>query len=378
MKRFYTTFFFLLSLACVNPCLAALDGDGYYRVRNKATQRYIYVCDNTGYINYAATYAEMGAIQLWKGEAKILDDPASVIYVKREGTSSDGTGLFDLQAQGTGVKEIIGYTAQVYETSAGYYKVYAEGFYLCDNETSESPDGFLGTDRKGDYRLWEVFKVDETDDAAFIGVTPSVEHDGKHYAPYYTGFGYSFVNPGMKAYVVTGVHQHGVVYTEVTGSIPNEVPVFLECPESTASGNRLAVTYLPDNSKYSDNKLSGVFFNNSDRPKSADARTAYDAATMRVLGVTSDGQLGFITADIDYLPANQSYLVVSSDADAELPLFSTEQEYTEYETMLGLEEITEDGGSQQIYSITGQKLNVQVKDLQPGIYIINRRKVVIR
>ena len=47
---------------------------------------------------------------------------------------------------------------------------------------------------------------------------------------------------------------------------------------------------------------------------------------MRVLGDTSEGKLGFVTASIEWLPANQSYLPVSSDTPEELTVM-TEDEF---------------------------------------------------
>lgn len=379
MRRLYTLLF--LTALVVNV-FAGITGDGYYRVRNYQTKRYIYVTDNTGSINVAATTAEMGAVQLWKGDDKAAADPASVLYIKKVGTSADGTNVYDIQAQGTGVQQIIGYSVQLYETKDGFYKVYAKGFYLCDNETSSSKDGFLGTDRAGDYRLWEVLPID--DDSQYLGINTTLTHDGVNYAPYYVDFGLNLSND-MNAYYVSDIREFGVIVDKIAGSvIPAKVPMFIECAKTTAAENHVKVSYNVSTPSYaSDNKLKGVFFNNDERPKSKDARTANDKKTMRVLGVTSDGNLGYITSSEKYMPANQSYLSVPEGTAQELRVFFSLEDYYEYASQFGEEpdiviatstEVT----APEIYDLTGRRMNMDVNSLPKGIYIINHRKVVVR
>ena len=91
----------LIASAIALSASAVIDGDGYYRVQNYTTGRYIYVLDNKGSLNFQATTAELGAIELWKDHGRTISDPATIIYVK----DLDGRGRsFDLQTQGTGVK----------------------------------------------------------------------------------------------------------------------------------------------------------------------------------------------------------------------------------------------------------------------------------
>ena len=78
--------------------------NGFYRVHNYATNRYVYVYDNTGKINVSTTSADMGAIQLWKDHNRTISDPASVIYVENKNNN-----VYNLHSQGTSVYEIIGY-----------------------------------------------------------------------------------------------------------------------------------------------------------------------------------------------------------------------------------------------------------------------------
>ena len=108
MKKLLTAF---LASAISLSASALITGDGFYRVQNYQTGRFIYVLDDKGSLNFQATTAELGAIQLWKGYENTISDPATIIYVK----SLDDKGQnFDLQTQGTGVKSMIDYPVTIY------------------------------------------------------------------------------------------------------------------------------------------------------------------------------------------------------------------------------------------------------------------------
>lgn len=53
---------FVLALAAS----AQFNGDGYYRVKNVGSERYITVRDNRGSVNVGTTSADMGAVELYK------------------------------------------------------------------------------------------------------------------------------------------------------------------------------------------------------------------------------------------------------------------------------------------------------------------------
>jgi len=90
MRRLLLLFFIFLSplfLKAQNP------EDGYYRVHNLGSERYVYITDNTGSINYQAMTADFGALQLWKNQSRTVSDPASVVYLKKMGVDSRRTIL---------------------------------------------------------------------------------------------------------------------------------------------------------------------------------------------------------------------------------------------------------------------------------------------
>jgi len=383
MKRLLLILFLIVPVFT----LSAQDiADGYYRVHNKKTKRYVYVRDNTGKIDYAAVTADMSAIELWKGHEKTYSDPGSIIYLKKMGTTSAGDSYYNLTSQGTGVHEIINYYV-IISRHGSYYQLYAEGKYLCDNETSSMDAGAMGFENKGDYRDWVAAMVDSNSDEWF-GITPTVSAEGRYLHPFFADFGFSFVPDGMKAWYIMAVDKEGAVIKEITDNvIPARTPVIIECVSENAQDNKIDLIHSYAAGP-SDNNLKGVYFNNRARPKSADARKVYDKTTMRVLGVMSDGRLGYVLSTVkadaktkkQYLEANQSYLIVGPDIPDEIPLI-TESEYND---ILAAREASVGTVSTnhlyKVYSISGESkglLDQDQLDLLPsGVYIIDNRKVV--
>ena len=328
----------MAAMLLANLCIySQITGDGYYRFRNLATSRYMYVSDNTGKINIQTTSADMGAIELHKDPDRRFSDPGSIIYVKYI-YEKEGIKKYDLTSQGTGVHQIIGYYVQIFENPDLTYYVYAEGFYLCDNETSSREFGFLGTDRKGDYRKWVASKLNDTDN--YFGLAPTIELNGKYYQPFYAAFPFT-LSEGMKAYYISKVLPSAAILSEITGTVPASTPVLIECSSANTESNKLTLQ-MENATAISGNQLKGVYFNNPDRQKSKGARTAYDPSTMRVLTV-KDGKLVYTTdSSLDYLPANQSYLVVPIGTAETLPVM-TEEEYHTPEPILIMGDINRDG-----------------------------------
>ncbi len=324
----------LLSIFLFFPLLsssAQFVDDGFYRVMNYATKRYIYVMDNTGSVNMSAMTAEMGAVQLWKGYEKTVSDPASIIYIKKYSERQ-----FDLISQGVSVHSMIGYYVQVYEKSDKTYQVYAEGLYLDDDTFNDEEDrGYLGTKRKGDARLWNVFKVDTNDN--YFGIQPTVIAEGRKFKPFFADFAFSFADSGMKVWTVDSIACGAVVVSEFNSDIiADNTPVIIECTNDNASSNKLNL-YKSTGKKPVANLLNGVYFNNPSRLNvSKDCCTEYNPATMRVLGVMSNGKLGYVKSDQEYLDANESYLIVPEGSADEMPVL-TAGEYKMYKQQLDVE-----------------------------------------
>ena len=376
-----------LSLVSVFIQAQVFSGDGYYRVQNEKTERYIYVYDNTGKINWTALDAELGALELWKecDEHSRFSDPGSVIYMEKHGTQ------YDFQSQGLGLYKMFKQYLSLEEGKDHCsFSVSREGVTksLYDSNKSLWPDeGKLGTTGSGTYRNWLLNKVDVADE--WFGIDPSVEVNGKFYHPFYADFGFSPVSADMKVWYISVVDKEGAVLKEFTGDVvPANMPVFIECTSGDREQNKLDLKYNRE-SVPADNKLNGVYFKNLIRDGiSPDAATEFDKSTMRVLGVTQDGRLGYILSKEEpengkqYLAANQSYLVVESDCPSEIPVI-TEAEYEEIlaNRSDAAVHIASYSTLKEVYSISGKfigKLSAdEIKKLSPGIYIIGRRKVTV-
>lgn len=351
MKKILSTFLaFLatvLTATAVNP-VGVFSTDGYYRVQNYGSERYAYVTDNTDNSDIVRNVFDLAALQLWKDLDRTISDPGSIIYIEQHGTNH-----YDLRAQGTGVYTMTGMYVNVKPSSSpafkslGLYEVSATGQfggvtatkYLSDGEQSSVPDGVMSLNGTGAYRQWAVFPVSAADETNYFGITPTVTVADKHYYPFYAAFPFNFHSAGMKAYIITKVDAAlgMAVLAEVTGTIPASTPVLIECSSTKPANNRLDLL-ASSSATVNGNLLRGVYFCNNKRPKSKDALTLFDANTMRVLGVTTEGQLGFVSKSANlktfsnnvgsYLPANQAFLPVAEGTPEELKIV-TEAEYQE-------------------------------------------------
>lgn len=372
-------------------------GDGYYRVQNKATNRFIYVTDNKDYYEISRDKEDFQAIQLWKDASKTIYNPATVIYVHKY-----TNGTYNLQAQGTGVRELTGYSVHVEETDDGYYEVYAtkEGYatkYLSDDRSNSAPQGQLGTKSARDYRKWIVDKIETNSAINYFGIKPTIHLNGKHYQPFYAAFPFKTASPNMHVYYVSKVEGDVVVLKEIGGEIPASTPVVIECASEDPANNRLEILN-PSTAKLKNNKLVGVYFCNGDRPKeSVDAYKAFGADTMRVFTTANDKLMlsnnesellesevlveiettdWDTEEDIDVvcIPANTCYLKVNANTPATLSI--------RFEG-LGLDEIladNKDSDVEGVYTLSGTQLRStnDVEGLPAGVYIVGGVKVVIK
>ena len=346
MKRFIV---FLITISSALLSFAQLTGDGFYRIKNYGTGYYIWVCDNTGKINYVGTTADMGALQLWPELDNAISEPASVLYAIHVGGEK-----WDVQAQGTGVYKMIQHYLQVRTLGVAggntLYEVYATEagmtIYLSDVGGWGGDYHSLGTTEVlgKTAKRWIAEPIDANTDNYF-GVTPSVVVGDKYYAPFYADFAFSFASAGMRAYTISAVDDGIAVIKPIeTEVVPASTPVIIECSSADKSNNRLNLL-AGSYPAVANNKLAGVYFCNEFREKSKDAITPFDASTMRVLYVNAEGKLVFGTQTKNlhinwygddgkrYLNANQSYLPVPTDAPAELTIM-TEAEYAEYKANL--------------------------------------------
>lgn len=302
---------------------AQLSGDGYYRVLNQKTSRYITVQDNRGSINLSTTKADLLAIKTVRGFERMVDDPASVIYIEKVGSQ------YNLKAQGTDTKVITGGRYLNLKKDGPTYQAYGKisgvEIYLSDEESMLDPDtARLVQNGNGFYRNWYILPVNQADNQYF-GVRPELSVGGHRYLTFYASFPFNMQSSGMKAYTVTKVDGDMAVWKELSGTVPASTPTIIMCSTDDPSTNRLDLVDVATPAP-ADNLLRGVYFCNGNPGDTHFNKVAYDANTMRVLGVTSKGRLGFVKYHGTYLPKNRAYLVVPAGSPDELTLM-TQAEY---------------------------------------------------
>ena len=338
--------FGVIALASQTLFAQTYPESGYYRVQNVKSSRYITIIDDYGKLNMSAGDADMGALRTYSySDENIVSNPASVIYAQNRGGSS-----YDLQAQGTGAYAIVGHVLQLQIFSDGTYGAFASMSgvtkYLYEFRSDFGDYGGVGVNNfnatNQSFR-WNVLPISSGDATNFFGIKPNVQVGNDWYKSFYAVFPFNFASSGMKAYYVSKIDavKGLAVYEEISGSVPGAMPVFVKCSSAQPTDNRLDIltsTVMP----YGGNQLKGQYFCCTPGEASSVYHVnclEYDESTMRVLGVTSSGSLGFVKASDSslfvetykkvtkkYLPANTAYLVVPSNAPAELKLV-TKDEY---------------------------------------------------
>lgn len=318
MKKFLLPL--LLCVVSIIPVRAQLNGNGFYRVQNAVTDRYAYITDDKGHVDAATTSVDALAIQLWKDINKACCDPATILYFESKGGVD-----YDILAQGTGVYKLVGYNVKIRTNSDGTYFAYGSQKgatkYLGDASSSDSPEGTMSTEATGDRRKWRIKPISVSGENYF-GIKPTIKVGNKYYQPIFASFPMSAYSEGV---VIRYIAKYGfgmAVAKTVSGTIPGNTACYIECATDSPSSNRMNVGGT--GTAVADNQMDGVYFENY--MKTHLNLTPYNRNTMRLLGVLSDGSLGFKVADIQYLPANRSYLKVPEGSPDEIRIV-TEEEY---------------------------------------------------
>lgn len=383
---------FLLLLGCATMlgAQAQLSGAGYYRVKNVSTGRYMSLSDNHSRgVDFNSCTADCGAMQTSKIMDNIYSDPGSIFYLDHISGVS-----YNVVGQGTSLHDIINY--YIYISPVGsYYKIYQEQkgqrITLSDFDDVEENESYVAT--LGGKTTWYITPLNTTDN--YIGVKPTISVGDKHYAAVFAGYPYT-LGTGMKAYYINKVIENEgvVIIKELTGTIPANTPVLIECSSTDISKNQITPV-LNSDAVPSDNLAMGVYFCLGDRWSAHYNSTKFDPATMRVLSLNTYGNLAVSTSTqnlktvmieprgadgkhltVTAIPANSWYIPVSSSAPSELKLVTAEQYAT------GIKDITVKPASlYNVYTLEGVQIKknaTSISDLHPGIYIINGKKVVIK
>lgn len=306
---------------------ANLNGNGYYRVKNFGSSRWGTLVDNKASVDFFAGSADLHSLELTNNTEEILSDPGSVIYINQKSNNQ-----YDLAGQGVTLEGLVNQNISVRENGTGedgqkLYMVYGTykgvSKYIGDSEIILSREYGNASLNVSDpnFNKWYILPVDPTS-ANYFGAVPDVKAGDKLYTTLFTSFAYNPYSEGVKAYYIDRVGYGMAEMVEITGAVPPGSPVVIECAGENVSDNRMELKEIQD--VLPANALTGVYFNFTS--KSFVNQVAYDPETMRILGVCKDGSLGFVTSDIDFIPANTAYLKVAPGSAPELKCVST----TEY------------------------------------------------
>lgn len=345
------TLLLLFILSVANIAFAQV-ASGYYRVQNTQTTRYIRVIDNKGWVDLATSNADLGALETKKHFENVVSDPASIIYITPAG---DG---YNFESQGTTSYSIIGYYVKLWDNKNGTYRAYAQHGsmvkYLND-EKSTRDDGVVLT--TGSYRDWYIKPVSQAD-GEYFAFKPTVTAEGCHYTSFYAAFPFT-LPAGMTAYYVKIVDGDKAVLEEIKdGKVPASTAVYVKCKSKNYADNKITIG-KNGAASITGNLMKGVYFNNGTNLHKN--QLAYNPNTMRVLGVMSDGKLGFITANIDFIPANTAYLTVPANSPREIKLIPESEYDTSVDELQYNAEL-----SYKIYNMQG----VELEQPQQGINVI--------
>lgn len=384
----------LLLLACISigTMHAQVKGDGYYRIQNAKTERYMSLTttETTG-ISMQTTTVDCKALLTKKKWDDVSTDPGTIFYIENKGGDQ-----YNIKNQGSSLYDMINYYIRLwYYKDANVYrawqsksggKVYLSELYkkntlgrdtcYVDNNTPETLN-------------WKITAVDCEDN--YLGVKPTMSANGKYYASYYAGFPFSVASPNMKVYYISSIDEKEgtATYKELTGIIPASTPVIIECGSKNPAENKLKPE-LTNPTAVKGNILKGVYFCVGFQMSGHFTSTKFEPTTMRLLSIDENGSLVFNNDEanaytvmikegasrpyIKAIPHNTAYLPVSANCPKSLKLVK--------ETT-GISNITlgNDNKPANVYNMEGKIVKenaTSVEGLPEGIYIFKNKKYVVK
>lgn len=377
MNKFFTAILAIIAL----PATAQITGDGYYRIQNNGSERYITITDNViQEISSSSTIIDYGSITTWKGFDNVKSNPASILLIKAVESK------YDISAQGISVHDITGGKAYVDLKQRGsdqsIYLIEASATQggvkvtktLYDGSTSDEYD-YVNDDGKETHKYWRIKAVDTDDN--YIGITPIVQTTDGWYGTIYAEFPFKLVSSGMTAYYVDGVHEGQFQLKEIADDIkPAATPMIIKCSSSDASQNKITPV-IASTTEPTGNLLGGTYFASSMRNHIA--RVEFNSSTMRVLGKDAEGNLtftqpadGYLTKS-KYIPKNTCWLNVPDGLTGDFKLVSREV----FTGIKSIEATPQSAAAKGTYTLTGIRMEDNTP-LRPGIYIQNGKKIVIK
>lgn len=368
----------LVSILTPTLATAQLSGNGFYRVQNNKSERYITINDDIiGQVNTSSTTADLSNIVTWRGFDYVKSNPASIIYIESV------SGKYNLSAQGTSVYKITGGRTYIditdkggntYEFSVSYSGAKIK---LYDDSKSADKGGVRQSSSDQSYALWRMLPINTSDN--YLGLQPTVQVGDDYYGTLYADYAFKRVSDGIKIYYINAEDEGRCRLKEITSEvIPAATPIIFKCSSNDPAQN-MVMPVTDEAEKPTDNYLAGTYFASTTNKHKE--YVEYDDATMHVLGVGADGQLSFVTAkstdlvnDGQHIPMNTCWLRLFNNLTGEFTVLD-ESQYAGISTINTDKEI---GTSKQgTFSLSGVRIN-DSRQLKPGIYIQNGKKMVIK
>lgn len=389
---------FVFALAFSYNASAQTVSTGYYRVESVYLNQCLYFMSKVAQdVDYTKAGVDLPNIRGSLDKTAVYHMPETVLYLEYISTERDGAIRVDLASQGVTASSIAG-NAKLRikkEASKNAYYAFAEAKgaikYLVarqnldDDWNEQDCDVQTGEKSSDNKPLWKLRKLDESSE--YFGISPRVEFNGEYYDPFYVFFPYSFSSSGLKAYCITSTPTTAdgkayAVYEEVTGTVPVGTPLIVKCSSKDPINNKLKINGVTPQSLPFTNCMRGAY-RSCDDPEVPGIKDVvnYDSKTMRILGITSEGKLGFVTATYSYFPKNTAYLVVPSAYPKELTLISQE----EYNDLIaGIDDVMVDGQQnvpsrvKGVYNLSGVKVceTSEFNSLPSGVYIVDGQQKV--
>lgn len=370
----------LLLLTTLFPLAASaqLNGDGYYRIQNYATQRYIVLNDSVrnGEIDMNSASADVSNLATKLGFENVKSTPASIFYIQKVGTQ------YNLISQGLSIYELTGgrLYLDIYPQSGGAYYLFemtsgAVAGHLFDSPNPGNEGNCMTKKSTGsaDRMFWKLIPVNTEDN--YIGLQPTVEAADGWYGTVYADYPFKLASDNVKVYYVDAISNGEAQLKEITDEVkPAATPLVFKTNSNDPAQNKVIPVYT-NTSAPTDNKLKGTYYASSVNEHIC--RVEYNSASMRVLGVDSNKKLIFTTAkeaDLTkskYIPMNTCWLEVPTSLSGDLKTVVSN-------TPAGIQDIHTDGSRRKgTYTLTGVRVDNE-QHLRAGIYIQNGKKVVIK
>lgn len=370
----------LVSILTPTLASAQLNGNGFYRVQNNGTksQRYITINDDIiGEVNMSSTTADLSNIVTWRGFDHVKSNPASVIYIEQVGNK------YNLSAQGTSVYKIAGGRTYIDITDKGsgnyVFSVSYSGVTIrLFDDSKEADKGGVRQGGTSGYDYWKILPINTGDN--YLGLQPTVQVGDDYYGTLYADYAFKRVSDGIKIYYINAEDEGRCRLKEITSEvIPAATPIIFKCSSNDPAQNMI-MPVSDTAEKPGDNYLAGTFFASTTNKHKE--YVEYDKSTMRVLGVGTDGQLSFVTAkstdlanDGKHIPMNTCWLRLFNNLTGDFTVLD-ESQYAGISTVNPDEE-TVSPNKQGIFSLSGVRMD-SPRQLKPGIYIQNGKKMVIK